>query len=336
MDFKKMAIIIPVYNVEDYVLDCLHSLKNQSSKNFIAIIVNDGSKDSSGRVAHNFSRKYSNFIFIDQENKGLSGARNAGLDYLESKKVDVEYVYFLDSDDYIDSKFVKDLTLFLDKSDADILCFGFDRFDRKGTYVDSLSNHQNKILDRDAFREFYLEPMGKSRVVAKFLGNKVFRWCAIRGVRFSLEMKGCEDQEFMLRVIEREKFNGALVVNDLMYHYRLRRSSLTRTVNPFKKLFFLYGNLAETVDNLNAQSLYLNEAFNCFWDALRRDCSSKKNNYEYYKECISQLFSNSRSELLSRRNRKRLAIFNLGKAVVILYFKLRKNIKVAKQESLFP
>ncbi|RDU56637.1 glycosyltransferase [Helicobacter sp. MIT 99-5507] len=75
-------IIIPIYNVESYLKDCLDSVLNQSYKNFKAIMINDGSMDYSKEIAKDYTQD-DRFILIDQENQGLSIARNTGLDYIK-------------------------------------------------------------------------------------------------------------------------------------------------------------------------------------------------------------------------------------------------------------
>ena len=78
MDFN-ISIIVPVYNVESYLSDCLKSLQNQTYSNFEVIVVDDGSKDNSGIIAKEFCNKDKRLKYIKQENKGLGGARNTGL-----------------------------------------------------------------------------------------------------------------------------------------------------------------------------------------------------------------------------------------------------------------
>lgn len=91
---KKFSIIVPVYNVEKYLQRCLTSINNQTFRDYEVIVVNDGSTDNSMSIIEQY--KKDNYIVVNQVNKGLSGARNAGL-----KIANGEYVIFLDSDDYI-------------------------------------------------------------------------------------------------------------------------------------------------------------------------------------------------------------------------------------------
>ncbi|MBO5376516.1 MAG: glycosyltransferase [Bacilli bacterium] len=100
----KFSIIIPVYNVEKYIKKCLDSISSQSFKDYEVIIVNDGTKDNSIEIA----KKY-NFKIVNQENKGLSEARNTGV-----KNSSGEYLLFLDSDDYIEKDLLLEISKVLD------------------------------------------------------------------------------------------------------------------------------------------------------------------------------------------------------------------------------
>lgn len=93
-----ISIIIPVYNVEDYLERCLDSIIHQSYKNIEIIVINDGSTDSSLKILEKYALKNSRIIIVNQENKGLSGARNIGVE-----KAIGDYIWFVDGDDFIDN-----------------------------------------------------------------------------------------------------------------------------------------------------------------------------------------------------------------------------------------
>ncbi len=111
----KISLIIPVYNVQEYIEKALQSVANQTFKDFEVIIVNDGSKDQSVEIAKKFINKYDNFKLINQENQGLSAARNTGL-----REAKGEYIAFIDSDDFIESNFLEELYNLAVDNDADI------------------------------------------------------------------------------------------------------------------------------------------------------------------------------------------------------------------------
>ncbi len=115
----KISIIVPVYNVEKYLNECLDSLLNQTFKNFEVIIVNDGSSDDSFLICKQYADKDNRFILINQQNKGLSGARNTGINNAKA-----EYILFLDSDDYLYNNSLEKLIEIINKDEQiDVLIF---------------------------------------------------------------------------------------------------------------------------------------------------------------------------------------------------------------------
>lgn len=105
-----LSIIIPVYNVENYLKKCLETVLCHNSE-IQYILVNDGSSDDSLAIAEEFRGTYKNLSIISQKNKGLSAARNLGI-----KNAKGEWLYFVDSDDYVDSNFVEDVYNFIKKN----------------------------------------------------------------------------------------------------------------------------------------------------------------------------------------------------------------------------
>ena len=114
----KLTIIIPIYNVEPYIKRCLMSCILQDSslgEEYEIICVNDGTKDKSAEIAKEIALSYNGVVVIDQENGGLSSARNTGLSYARG-----EYVWFVDSDDYIEENCLPRILSYLNE-DLDIL-----------------------------------------------------------------------------------------------------------------------------------------------------------------------------------------------------------------------
>lgn len=113
----ELSIIIPVYNVEPYIEECIRSVYTQDVPidTYEVIIINDGTKDKSMNIINRYTSLYSNMIVINQKNSGLSKARNAGLNIAKGK-----YVWFIDSDDWIEENILKRLYQLINKYNADI------------------------------------------------------------------------------------------------------------------------------------------------------------------------------------------------------------------------
>ncbi|MDD7887613.1 glycosyltransferase [Flavivirga sp. 57AJ16] len=116
----KLSIVIPVYNVEDYISRCIDSLLNQNlnTDDYEIIIVDDGSTDSSIAIAKKYQSKYRNIIIFNQENQGVGAARNKGIDLAKG-----DYIYFIDPDDYLANNVLKTILNVTKTYNQDILTF---------------------------------------------------------------------------------------------------------------------------------------------------------------------------------------------------------------------
>lgn len=123
----KLSIVIPVYNVGKYLHTCLSSLLRQNLTDYEVIIVNDGSTDNSATIAETFCLEYQNFHLYHKENGGLSSARNFGIEKAVGK-----YIYFLDSDDYLEDKALSIILDEVEKYDLDGIAFDFRKVSEQG------------------------------------------------------------------------------------------------------------------------------------------------------------------------------------------------------------
>lgn len=138
-----LSIIIPVYNVEKYIDECLISIVEQNVENIEVILINDGSTDSSGLICEEYCKKYNYMTLYTQENKGLSMARNRGMLLATGK-----YILFLDSDDYLVKSTLRALVDFLAVSEEDVIVGKFDRYNDqtqqyKETTIESLGKYKH-------------------------------------------------------------------------------------------------------------------------------------------------------------------------------------------------
>lgn len=115
----KVTVIVPIYNMEKYLVRCIESLLNQTLKEIEILLINDGSKDKSGDICDEYTLKYKNIKVIHQINKGLSGARNAGIKIAKG-----EYIGFVDSDDYIEKDMFELLYKKAKEFNCEIACCG--------------------------------------------------------------------------------------------------------------------------------------------------------------------------------------------------------------------
>ncbi len=149
--FTKISAIIPVYNVEKWVKDCLESVANQTKQFYEIILVNDGSTDQSAGICRNFAREYKNITYLEQHNKGLGAARNKALDNMKP----CDYFLFLDSDDYLALDTVEKLQKELSNEELDGIYYNGNSF-MDSEYVNS---NDNVIADYMRFPELTTKSM---------------------------------------------------------------------------------------------------------------------------------------------------------------------------------
>lgn len=230
-DFKvRLSIIVPVYNVSKYVAKCLDSLLSQDlgSDEYEIIVVNDGSTDNSGDIAQQYADKYSNITLIEQENQGLSGARNTGI-----KLAKGEYIQFVDSDDYLESNVLKILVDKMDSDNLDILRFNYQNVNERYEVYEPYKEHKPFVDYRDDVCDgltFLTERLGYACYAVQFMiksellkhDENLFKV----GIYF-------EDTEWTPRILTQAK---KVTSTDLMvYNYLLRQGSITNSVSIEKK-----------------------------------------------------------------------------------------------------
>ncbi len=143
----KISVIIPVYNSERYLNKCLDSVFDQSFSDFEVIIVNDGSPDGSQNIIDAYKERYPNkIIALRQENAGQAAARNKGLDIAQG-----EYIFFVDSDDYLHPEAFEKTYSYADANDLDIVCFNYYRVNSS-----TISEYNYRIFNSDSIQKRYI------------------------------------------------------------------------------------------------------------------------------------------------------------------------------------
>ena len=188
----KISIIVPVYNVEQYLERCVESLINQTHKNIEIILVDDGSKDNSGKLCDELAQRDSRIVVYHKENGGLSGARNYGID-----KATSDYVGFVDSDDFVDEDMYEILLSNLLKYDSEI---SFCRLN--DVYNDEITkdNTENKpyLMTSEQAIKMVLE----AKVFSVTAVNKLYKKSLFDQIRFD-KGKIAEDAFIMVDLLSR-------------------------------------------------------------------------------------------------------------------------------------
>lgn len=277
----KVSVIVPVYNVEKYIEKCLRSIQQQTLDDFECLIVNDGTKDSSVRVAKETVGDDSRFRFFDKENGGLSDARNFGLKYSTG-----EYVCFIDSDDYIDCDLLKLAYETGKKHDSDIVCFDM-YYDWDGRSLE-YSNGAN--FDEIATYKSHPQLI----FINNSANNKLYKRSFLSGKQF---IKGMWYEDMAVIPSWLARANNVSHVSKPLYYYVQRSGSITHKAD--KRLFDIYKALDMIKKDLGLNSKDLKNLYfdNCLvMTTLRiKDFDDKNTRMEYYKENVKLLNDNYHS-----------------------------------------
>lgn len=221
----KFSIIIPVYNVEKYLNQCLDSVFAQTFTDFEVICVNDGSTDGSLKILEEYKAKYLNLVVISQQNSGAAGARNTGIKIAKGK-----YICFFDSDDWIEHHCLKVLSD--NENNEDLICFngkrvfenGYDETPDEGYSIDKISgwDYYNKFVF--LHRKFHFVcPVLRIYKKDFLTSNNIF-----------FEKGICHEDDLFAPIVCYYA-QEVKVIPDSLYFYRIREGSVINTAN-FKLL----------------------------------------------------------------------------------------------------
>lgn len=201
----KISIIIPIYNVENFLRRTIESLLNQTVQDFEIVLVDDGSTDGSGKICDEYAEKYSNIHVARRVNGGLSAARNTGASAARN-----EYILFLDADDYLDSDTVEKIETVIEHHAPDCICFGWRYITAEGSQPDAIPNlNKNTLLDQKYIHEVILPPMlnlkkDEEHFIYDFAVNKVYKRSIINEhqIQFDETRRIWEDRPFVVEYLK--------------------------------------------------------------------------------------------------------------------------------------
>jgi glycosyltransferase involved in cell wall biosynthesis len=218
---SKISVIIPVYNTEKYLQECIDSVLSQTFTDFECILVDDGSPDNSGKICDEYAKKDKRIRVIHKENGGVSSARNAGLDIAQG-----EWIIFVDSDDWVDEKYLEFLYDNAIKNNVDVSICGVNVFE------DGFTWHRDKCT-----RSVTLTPKEAILIMfdirvsfGGFSFNKLFKKQIIdnNNLRYDESVSYMEDVQFFYNIF---KVVGRIYYSSQpCYFYRQTKTSVTRQV----------------------------------------------------------------------------------------------------------
>lgn len=242
-----ISVIVPVYNVEKYLPQCISSILNQTIQNLEIILVDDGSLDNSGKICDDFSKNDNRIIVVHKENGGLSSARNAGL-----KIANGNYIGFVDSDDWLDENMYETLLKLINDTNADI---SYCNFFRTANGNEKISPINNEIIESfnniEGLNNFYTD-LYQPTVVA---WNKLYAKKLFDNVIYPVG-KIHEDEGTTYKLFC--KANKITYSNRPLYYYRITPNSITTSKFNVKRLDIieLYDEKIKFIKNLHNDDLY--------------------------------------------------------------------------------
>ena len=214
----KVSIVIPVYNAESYLTDCIDSIINQSYQNIEIILVDDGSTDNSGNICDNYAKKDNRVKVIHQENSGVSTARNNGI-----KACSSEYVNFIDSDDIVHSDYIKKL---VENVNSDLLPIcRIEEFQGKAI----IKNGDNGVinLNKDRFIELCKIALLNTPCC------KLYNVDIIRNNNIYFDTKLSLGEDLLFNLDYLKYINKIVIVDQVLYYYRRSEcNTLSTAYNP--------------------------------------------------------------------------------------------------------
>lgn len=224
-----ISIIVPVYNAEKYLKNCVESIIRQTITDLEIILIDDGSKDLSSQICDELAKEDKRVKVIHQENMGVSAVRNVGLDIAKG-----QYIGFVDSDDYIDEDMFEYLLKIMKENNCEISCCNFSKScktvttknDNKTTVYDSKASLMELALDRN---------------INGYLWNKLINRNLFESMRFCEDISISEDKLILWELLK--KCNRVCVSDKVCYHYIQHEESLCNSQFSKKRLDILKVNM---------------------------------------------------------------------------------------------
>lgn len=231
MNNPLISVVVPVYNVEKYLRQCIDSILSQTYMNLEIILVDDGSRDSSGSICDEYAKIDNRIVVLHKPNGGLSSARNAGIDIAKG-----EYIGFVDSDDWIEHDMYERLFDSICESGADIAVCGLFR-EYVNRTVNCSNTGENKVYDSSLAVQKLIE----NSEIQDYAVTKLYNRKLWHDVRFPVG-KYYEDMLTTYKLfLQSDKI---AIINKCLYHYRQRKGSIVR--NGFNDVRLAYLEAAES------------------------------------------------------------------------------------------
>lgn len=254
MNTPKISIIVPIYNVEQYLDECIESIRRQTYRNLQIVLIDDGSTDLSGKICDKHALEDDRIVVVHQENQGVSVARKIGL-----KLADGEYIGFVDSDDYIEPQMYESMMLTLVKENADMV----------QTWAEPAYRCEYKVIDLDTCRmdalKCFIGGAGKIKVtVDPNLWTKLFKEKIVKEAYEFVDEDVFFGEDLVCICAVLFIASRICTMDEKFYHYRIRENSIAHSISAgnVSREVRLYVNVCDVLKKMNV------------YDELKREMDS--------------------------------------------------------------
>lgn len=267
MSGSLVSIIVPVYNVESYIRKCINSIINQTYSNIQIVIVDDGSKDNSGSICDEFAASDERITVVHQENTGISGARNRGIEVSAG-----EYLMFVDGDDWIDDETCEKAVAAAEEHKTDLVMWSYIREFSHHSLPKYTYGQEEKLFSGDSYKKLFRRLIGpveeetakpENLELLSAVWTKLYRRSVVGDLKFiSTNEVSSEDLLFNCSCFSKAK--SLYYLSECFYHYRkIDVGSFTHNYQPdfYVKRKRMYCAINEIIKKTNAEE-YFTEAYN--------------------------------------------------------------------------
>lgn len=298
-----ISVIVPIYNVDKYLLRCLHSISGQTYSNIEVLLIDDGSTDNCRAIMDEFVQKDNRFIPFHLSNHGVSAARNYGLQHMTG-----EYVTFIDSDDLVDSNYIEHLYQALIETNTQMsTCLAYECAKNIEHYKCQPSKSEIKRIDVDETYD-YTQPYVRFAVWGALYSKKI-----LGNLKFETDLYVGEDAVFSANILSRCK--AYAFVNEKLYVYMIYQQSASHGVYNEKKRteIFAAQRIEKIYENYPQKFKRNVEAWNCWLclNGMKQMIMQEKMDESWYQFLLCEVRKRIYSFLYSRYSmqRKIIAVF---------------------------
>ena len=262
------SVLVPVYNVEEYIDCCIKSIINQTYKNFEIILVDDGSKDKSGAICDAYQEKYDNIKVIHKKNQGLISARRIGLNNASGK-----YIVFVDSDDFLDNDALEKIHDIIRKHDIDVVIYKWKTVDQNNNLIsDSIDGVLPEgIVSKEKVFEIIIKSSSLNSLCIKAFRLEL---CDLQ-VDYSKYYKYGNGEDLLQSLPILSNATYIYYLNDSLYNYRMNPQSIThvfkkerfKTLNIVRPILYDYIKTLNFDTEKNVKDFY-NFYISAIWEIL--------------------------------------------------------------------